>query len=101
MDRIIENGSKRVALVPPEREPVVARLRAQYPNASDDERLLRFVFAGSQVDDMIAAGTIRTTETSAIHQSLSQLLTELAKRPQISALRYVGKGITLDLKAGK
>lgn len=99
LDRIVEVGSQRIAPVPPQREPVVDRLRKQYPDASDDERLLRFVFAGSQVDDLIAAGPIQTSETSALLQPLAALLTELAKRPQITALRYVGNGVNLDLKA--
>ena len=99
LDRIVENGSSRVALSPPEREPVVPRLRAQYPDASDDERLLRFVFAGSEVDDMIAAGPIRTTDFSALDQPLTGLLAELAKRPQIRTFRYGGDGIELALRA--
>ena len=62
LDRIVENGSPTIALAPPEREPVVDALRKQYPNASDDERLLRHSFPAHVLDDRIperreAAGT--------------------------------------------
>jgi len=53
LDRIVENGSRQIALTPVAPAPAVAELRRKYPNASDDERLLRFMFAGSQVDDML------------------------------------------------
>ena len=51
LDRIVENGSPTIALTPPEREPVVDALRKQYPNASDDERLLRHSFPAHVLDD--------------------------------------------------
>ncbi len=54
-DRIVENGSKTIALEPNPLKPAVQELRRQYPNASDDERLLRFMLAGTQVDEMLAA----------------------------------------------
>ena len=53
LDRIVENGSPTIALAPPEREPVVDALRKQYPNASDDERLLRHSFPAHVLDDRI------------------------------------------------
>ena len=53
LDRIVENGSPTIALAPPEREPVVDALRKQYPNASDDERLLRHSFPAHVLDDRV------------------------------------------------
>jgi len=55
MDRIVENGSKAISLTPPALEPVVPKLQAKYPNLSDDERVLRFLFPDEQVDAMLAA----------------------------------------------
>ena len=60
LDRIVENGSKDIALEPRPLEPVVPGLRRKYPACSDEERLLRFMFRGSQVDGMLAAGPTRT-----------------------------------------
>ena len=52
LDRIVEYGSKRIALKPQPVPPVVPELRKKYPNMSDEERLLRYSFAGAQVDGM-------------------------------------------------
>ena len=51
LDRIVENGSPTIALSPPELEPAVDALRRQYPNASDDERMLRYAFPAHVLDD--------------------------------------------------
>ena len=58
LDRIIANGSPQISAKPQPLAPAVAALRKQYPNADDDERLLRFMYAGTQVDDMLAAGAM-------------------------------------------
>jgi len=60
MDRIVENGAKSIALTPEPPPPAVDNLRRQYPGLDDEERLLRFMFLGQQVDDMLSAGPIRT-----------------------------------------
>lgn len=54
-DRIIENGARDIPLEPEPLEPLVPALRKKYPSASDDELLLRVMFAGNQVDEMKAA----------------------------------------------
>jgi oxaloacetate decarboxylase (Na+ extruding) subunit alpha len=56
LDRIISNGSSTIAMKPEPLAPAVAALRKRYPDADDDERVLRFMYAGTQVDDMLAAG---------------------------------------------
>lgn len=92
LDRIIANGSPKIALTPRPLEPAVAAIRKKYPHASDEERLLRHLYAGSQVDDMLAAGPMKT----AYHfdKPLVRLMKELAKRPRAGRV-YVEKG---DLK---
>lgn len=59
LDRIIGNGSAQIALVPPSLEPAVPELRKKYPDLADEERLLRYSYAGSQVDEMLAAGLLQ------------------------------------------
>ena len=54
-DRIVENGAKTIALVPRSPEPAVASLRRRYPDATDEERLLRYMLTDAQVDAMLAA----------------------------------------------
>lgn len=60
LDRIVENGSSEITATPAPLEPAVPTLRKKYPGQSDDERLLRFMFAGNQVDQMNAAGSMQT-----------------------------------------
>jgi oxaloacetate decarboxylase (Na+ extruding) subunit alpha len=78
LDRIISNGSPRIPLTPRPLDPAVPALRKKYPNISDEERLLRHLYAGSQVDDMLAAGAMRTQYF--FDKPLVRLLRELAAR---------------------
>jgi oxaloacetate decarboxylase alpha subunit len=78
LDAIVQNGSPHIALKPEPLAPGLAKLRKQYPNASDDERALRSMFAGSQVDDMLAAGPMRTDYL--FEKPLVRLMRELAER---------------------
>jgi oxaloacetate decarboxylase (Na+ extruding) subunit alpha len=78
LDRIVENGSPRIALEPEPLPPALGRLRRQYPNASDDELALRSCFAGTQVDDMLAAGPMATDYV--FEKPLVRLVRELSAR---------------------
>lgn len=84
LDRIVENGSPEIGFTPALLEPAVPELRAKYPNQSDDERLLRFMFAGNQVDDMHAAGPL---ETEYHFKNKAQRLLESAL--QTNKARYI------------
>jgi oxaloacetate decarboxylase (Na+ extruding) subunit alpha len=88
-DRIVENGSQQIALEPRDLDPAVPELRTQYPDMSDDERLLRYSFAGSQVDEMRAAGPMKTRYD--FNQPFLTLLGELTKRRKYKHV-YVAKG---------
>jgi oxaloacetate decarboxylase alpha subunit len=89
--KIIANGSRdiREASDPP--APVVPALRAQYPHASDEERILRYLFEPQTVDDMIAAGPIRAGADFSIRNPLVYLLEEIKRRPAVARM-YVRKG---------
>jgi len=78
LDRIIANGSPHIALKPEPLAPALAKLRRQYPRATDDERALRIMFAGTQVDDMLSAGPTRTDYV--FEKPLLRLVRELASR---------------------
>ena len=78
LDRIVHNGSSRIALKPQPLEPGLPALQRKYPRATDEERLLRYMYAGSQVDDMLAAGPARTEYT--FEKPLVRLVRELARR---------------------
>lgn len=89
LDRIVERGSQSIPLEPVAPEPAVARLRAKYPNMSDQERLLRFMFAGGQVDEMLAAGRT-VTEYTILNTPLARLLSEIRKLPGLRAVSLHG-----------
>lgn len=95
LDRIINNGSKGIALHPHAPEPGVPTLRKKYPDASDDERLLRYMFAGSQVDDMLAAGAMKAEYS--FEQPIVRLLKDLSKRPRIGQLCIQKGGMRLEI----
>lgn len=82
LDRIITNGSKTIPLTPEPLEPALPRLRQKYPHASDDERLLRFMFPGNDVQDMLAAGPLKTEYS--LQQPLDRLLSAVAKRERVA-----------------
>ena len=65
------------------------KLRKQYPNASDDERILRFMFAGQQVDEMLAAGAMKTEYV--FEAPLVKLVRELAAR-RITRVHFSSTG---------
>jgi oxaloacetate decarboxylase alpha subunit len=86
LDRIVENGSSRIGLVPQALAPAVDRLREQYPRASDDERILRYMFAGRQVDDMLAAGQMKTEYL--FEAPLVRLLRQIAANRSVSRVYF-------------
>jgi len=66
----------------------VPALRKKYPNMDDDERLLRFMFAGGHlIDDMKAAGP--TVTDYVFDTPLVTLMRELSNR-RITRIRIRG-----------
>lgn len=98
LDRIMQNGSQSIPPKPPAPEPGVPALRRKYPNMSDEERLLRHAYAGTQVDDMFAAGPIETEYE--FEASLVRLLREVAKRPKLARVYIEKDGLRLELGSG-
>jgi oxaloacetate decarboxylase alpha subunit len=91
LDRIVANGSARISLTPPPLAPTVPTIRRKYPNLGDEERLLRCLYAGSQVDDMLAAGPTRIEYY--FDKPVVRLLKELAKRRNPGRI-FIAKGST-------
>jgi len=99
LDRIIANGSSRIALEPRPPAPAVPSLRRKYPHLSDEERLLRHLYAGSQVDDMRAAGPMQTEYH--FDQPIVRLLKELAKRRSPGRIAISKGAMRLELGAAR
>lgn len=98
MDRIIGNGSPRISANPEPLPPAVPALRKRYPNCSDDERLLRFLFHGNQVDEMLAAGPMNTEFS--YEKPIVRLLKELEKRRHLARVHVRRQDFNLDLTYG-
>ena len=95
LDRIITNGSARIPLKKPVLEPALPGLRKLYPDMDDEERMLRYLFKGSQVDQMLASGPMQTEYS--FDKPVVRLVRELAKRKRPGRV-YIEKGaLRLDL----
>lgn len=91
-EKILANGAKglREAAEPP--APVVPALRARYPRASDEERILRYLFEPRAVDEMIASGPMPSAAPALSARSpLVYLLDEIKRRPAIARF-YLRRG---------
>ena len=95
LDRIVANGSSRIGLVPQPLPDAVPALRRKYPNMNDEERLLRHLYAGSQVDDMLAAGAMRTDYY--FEKPVVRLLRELAQRRPAGRIHISKGALKLDI----
>ena len=89
MDRIVANGSPQIALKPQPLAPAVAGLRKQYPNAGDDELLLRFQLPGAHVDAMLAAQPVDHAYSAS--EPIVDLVRKLIQRRKPGRV-YVRKG---------
>ncbi|MCC6531905.1 MAG: pyruvate carboxylase subunit B [Burkholderiales bacterium] len=97
LDRIVANGSPKIGLTPKPMEPAVPGLRKKYSNASDEERLLRHLYAGSQVDDMQASGATKTAYD--FQKPIVRLLEELAKRRRHARICLEKGSTRLELRS--
>ncbi len=96
LDKIIQNGSPKITEKQEEPEPGVPALRSKYPDMSDEERLLRYSFAGTQVDDMLAANT--PMDHYEFKTPIVKLVEELVKRPAVTRLFIDRPDFQLDLR---
>jgi oxaloacetate decarboxylase alpha subunit len=96
LDRIMENGSQDIRPNPEPLPPAVAELRRRYPDCSDEERLLRFMYAGGQVDEMLAAGPMKTEYS--FDTPLVRLVEELAKRPHNTRVFVAKDSLRLEVR---
>jgi oxaloacetate decarboxylase alpha subunit len=96
LDRIVANGSAKIALKPEPPPPALTRLRAHYPNAGDDERVLRFMFSGNQIDEMLKAGPMQTEYQ--FEKPIIRLIRELANRPKLGRVYIRSADLSVDIR---
>jgi oxaloacetate decarboxylase alpha subunit len=75
-DRVIANGSKKISLEAQEFPPVLPGLRKRYPDMSEEQLILRFMYGDERID---ALKPIREDATFTIAHPLEVLMGELAK----------------------
>lgn len=91
LDRIVENGSAKIPIQPQPLAPGLPKLRRTYPNADDDERLLRFMFAGNEVNSMLDAGPLKVSVPAG--SPVARLIEGLGQRPAIRYLEVKKKAV--------
>jgi oxaloacetate decarboxylase alpha subunit len=85
LDRIVENGSRAIAIVPPAPEPALPGLRKAYPGAGDEELMLRHAFPAAAVDAVLG-GTGNAQDYSRLGTPLVELVRSLVLRPNIKTV---------------
>ena len=96
LDRIVENGSQAIPERVCEPEPVIPKLRAMYPRASDEELILRHLFEPKVIEELGPALPNGAPDIT-IRHPLVYLLDELRKRPPVTRLRITKGDRTVDL----
>jgi len=99
MDRLVERGSKSIALEPPVPGPALPGLRARYPGVNDEELLLRHSFPEMDVDAMYAADR-GGEEYSIAGRPFVTLIRELMDRPAAGYVAIEQKDFRLRLRRG-
>ncbi len=97
LDRIVENGSRAIALEPPEQEPALPGLRKAYPGIGDEELMLRHAFPAAAVDAVLS-GSGGVEDYSRLGTPLVELVRGLASRPEIETARLETQDTTIEFR---
>jgi oxaloacetate decarboxylase (Na+ extruding) subunit alpha len=97
LDRIVERGPGSIPLTPPTMMPIVPTLRKRYPNADDDEILLRHFFDAGLVDRALKSSPDLDAFMS-VETPLAQLIREASRRPRVKYLAVSKEGLTLEIR---
>ena len=94
LDRIVENGSRTITPTPPALAPAVDALRRRYPDASDDERLLRYSFPAHVLDDQ----TPEPPPALGVYRGIGRLVEAFGACGHIGEVSIRQGGFRLDLR---
>lgn len=98
LDRIVENGSSAIPIERPSLEPARPSLARAYPDTSDDERMLRYMFAEHDVESMVAAGPIKIT--TPLGRPVEHLIRALRDRSDVQAFDIEYKNVRVAMQRG-
>lgn len=96
LDQIVENGSSDIPIEAAPIEPMMPGLRKSYPNADDDELMLRIMFAGDQVDVMKKH---QKEGKSQVEMSIPELLKSITKEHRGRTVHIGTSGFNLTVKS--
>nr|WP_281504273.1 pyruvate carboxylase subunit B [Chromohalobacter japonicus] len=99
-DRIIANGSSEISMERQPIEPMLPDLKRRYPEATEDELLLRAMFAGNQVDDMKEA-IENGTNDDAVPSSMLALVKDLAAKRKSGRVYIKNGDLEINLTRGE
>ena len=94
VDLVMENGPRSIPETPEPLEPIVPKLRARYPRASDDELVLRYIYGDERYEGLNP--TLVRDEMSA-DNPIATLVDRLSKRPNKSWIHVSGANFKLSL----
>jgi oxaloacetate decarboxylase alpha subunit len=77
-DLVLTNGSRDVALEPPILGAKAAELRRQYPDLSDDERMLRYMYGDEKIAGLVPT---KIDDTFSVSPPVHTLIAGLAEHP--------------------
>ena len=97
LDKIVSNGSQAISITVFEPEPVIPKLRAKYPDADDEELILRHLFDPKLIEALGPAVPATGMPDFSIRHPLVYLLEELRRRPPVARLRIAKGDRVLDL----
>ncbi len=98
LDRIVANGARAIPDDPPELAPAVDKMRKDYPNATDEERILRFMYEpADHVEKMLAAPPIRT-DYVADGEPLASLIRDISELERTGRVSLKTRSLSLDVK---
>ena len=97
LDRIVENGSRAIAIERPKPEPALPGLRKTYPDADDEELLLRHSFPAAAVDAVLN-GTGTSRDFSQLGTPLVELVRSLASRAELETVTVQTEDATIKMR---
>lgn len=95
--KILQNGSPKIADKRPEETPVLPGLRAHYPDADDEEIMLRRSFPKQLVEAMMSAEPDRT-DYSDLDKPVLRLMREVAARPDLRSVTLERGDFRFEIK---
>ena len=95
LDRIVENGSQKIPLRQEPLPPAMPVLRKAYPQMSDDERLLRYMFPDADVNKVQSAGALKVSAPA--DGPVARLIGEIGARPFITHFDLEHKGVRIAI----